>query len=99
MRARVLPEPDHAARRPIWRHSHVGAPITHTLPTCAHSVHKAVVASGARFTGPTIHFIDEGYDTGPILAQAVVRVSPTDTPEQVAANVLVQVRVTEFHFQ
>jgi len=57
-------------------------------------VHKAVVASGARFTGPTIHFIDEGYDTGPILAQHVVRVSPTDTPEQVAARVLAEVRCT-----
>lgn len=52
------------------------------------------MASGARFTGPTIHFIDEGYDTGPILAQHVVRVSPTDTPEQVAARVLAEVRCT-----
>ncbi|KAL4447446.1 hypothetical protein ABPG75_004665 [Micractinium tetrahymenae] len=51
-------------------------------------VHQAVVASGARFSGPTIHFVDEEYDTGPILAQAVVPVYPTDRPEQVAARVL-----------
>lgn len=55
-------------------------------------VHRAVVASGARFTGATIHFIDEEYDTGPILAQRVVRVYPSDTPHQVGARVLSEVR-------
>jgi phosphoribosylglycinamide formyltransferase len=58
-------------------------------------VHRAVVASGARFTGASIHFIDEAYDTGPILAQRVVRVLPTDTPEQVAARVLAEVSAYE----
>ncbi|PON34031.1 Phosphoribosylglycinamide formyltransferase [Parasponia andersonii] len=51
-------------------------------------VHKAVIASGARFSGPTIHFVDEHYDTGRILAQRVVPVSPNDTPEDLAARVL-----------
>ncbi|BDA47735.1 Phosphoribosylglycinamide formyltransferase, chloroplastic [Coccomyxa sp. Obi] len=51
-------------------------------------VHSAVIASGTRFSGPTIHFVDEGYDTGPILAQAVVPVYPTDLPKQLAARVL-----------
>lgn len=51
-------------------------------------VHQAVIASGARFSGPTVHFIDEEYDTGPILAQAVVPVYPTDSPQQLAARVL-----------
>lgn len=51
-------------------------------------VHQAVLTSGARFSGPTIHFVDEEYDTGPILAQRVVPVSPLDTPEQLAARVL-----------
>lgn len=55
-------------------------------------VHQAVIASGARFSGPTIHFIDEEYDTGPILAQAVVPVYPTDSPEKLAARVLKEVR-------
>jgi phosphoribosylglycinamide formyltransferase len=51
-------------------------------------VHEAVIASGARLSGPTVHFIDEEYDTGPILAQAAVPVLPTDTPQALAARVL-----------
>lgn len=51
-------------------------------------VHKAVVASGARFSGPTVHFVDEEFDTGPILAQRVVPVYPNDSPKQLAARVL-----------
>lgn len=53
-------------------------------------VHRAVVATGARYSGATIQFIDEEYDTGPILAQRVVSVYPSDTPQQVAARVLLQ---------
>ncbi|GER48145.1 phosphoribosylglycinamide formyltransferase [Striga asiatica] len=51
-------------------------------------VHKAVIASGARYSGPTIHYVDEQYDTGRILAQRVVRVLANDTPEDLAARVL-----------
>lgn len=51
-------------------------------------VHKAVIASGARYTGPTIHFVDEHYDTGRILAQRVVPVLANDTAEDLAARVL-----------
>ncbi|KAI8106676.1 hypothetical protein M9434_001330 [Picochlorum sp. BPE23] len=51
-------------------------------------VHEAVIRSGARFSGPTVHFIDEEYDTGPILSQAVVPVYPTDTAETLASRVL-----------
>ncbi|KAG4940273.1 hypothetical protein JHK87_044144 [Glycine soja] len=51
-------------------------------------VHKAVIASGARFSGPTIHFVDEHYDTGCILAQRVVPVLANDTAEELAARVL-----------
>jgi len=54
------------------------------------NVHRAVVASGARWTGPTVHFIDEEYDRGSIIAQTPVPVYPTDTPEEVAARVLAQ---------
>lgn len=53
-------------------------------------VHEKVVASGVRFTGPTVHFVDEEYDTGAIIAQRVVPVYPTDTPTQVAKRVLKQ---------
>ncbi|KAF5474911.1 hypothetical protein F2P56_006763 [Juglans regia] len=51
-------------------------------------VHKAVIASGARYSGPTIHFVDEHYDTGRILAQSVVPVLANDTAEELAARVL-----------
>ncbi|XP_010936789.1 phosphoribosylglycinamide formyltransferase, chloroplastic [Elaeis guineensis] len=54
------------------------------------NVHKAVVASGARYSGPTVHFVDEHYDTGRILAQRVVPVLANDTAEQLAARVLQQ---------
>ena len=55
-------------------------------------VHTAVIASGARFSGATIHFVDLEYDTGPILAQSVVAVLPTDTPVVLAARILEEVR-------
>ncbi|KAF5735671.1 phosphoribosylglycinamide formyltransferase chloroplastic [Tripterygium wilfordii] len=51
-------------------------------------VHEAVVASGARYSGPTIHFVDEHYDTGRILAQRVVPVLANDSPKELAARVL-----------
>jgi len=51
-------------------------------------VHRAVIASGARFSGPTVHFVDEAYDTGPILAQRCVPVRPNDTPARLARRVL-----------
>lgn len=51
-------------------------------------VHKAVIASGARYSGPTIHYVDEHYDTGRILAQRIVPVLANDTAEELAARVL-----------
>ncbi|KAE8728855.1 Phosphoribosylglycinamide formyltransferase [Hibiscus syriacus] len=51
-------------------------------------VHKAVIASGARYSGATIHFVDEHYDTGRILAQKAVPVLANDTAEELAARVL-----------
>mmetsp|Transcript_21458 Transcript_21458/g.59590 ORF Transcript_21458/g.59590 Transcript_21458/m.59590 type:complete len:199 (+) Transcript_21458:566-1162(+) len=58
-------------------------------PGCYGSrVHKKVVESGVRFSGPTVHFVDEEYDTGAIIAQRVVPVYPTDRPGDVAARVL-----------
>jgi formyltetrahydrofolate-dependent phosphoribosylglycinamide formyltransferase len=51
-------------------------------------VHRAVLASGTRVTGPTVHFVDEEYDRGAILAQWPVPVLPGDTPEALAARVL-----------
>jgi len=51
-------------------------------------VHQAVIAAGVRVTGATVHFVDEQYDHGPIIAQWPVPVLPTDTPEVLAARVL-----------
>lgn len=51
-------------------------------------VHRAVLASGARESGATVHLVDAEYDRGPTLAQARVPVLPDDTPESLAARVL-----------
>ncbi|KAI5061930.1 hypothetical protein GOP47_0022469 [Adiantum capillus-veneris] len=51
-------------------------------------VHEAVIKSGARYSGPTIHFVDEKYDHGSIVAQRVVPVLPHDTPEDLSARVM-----------
>jgi phosphoribosylglycinamide formyltransferase-1 len=51
-------------------------------------VHEAVVASGANLTGPSVHFVDERYDEGPVIAQTPVPVLPEDTPDVVAQRVL-----------
>jgi phosphoribosylglycinamide formyltransferase-1 len=53
-----------------------------------HRVHEAVIASGERLTGPTVHFVDERYDEGPIIAQYPIPVDPTDTPGSLAQRVL-----------
>jgi phosphoribosylglycinamide formyltransferase 1 len=51
-------------------------------------VHRAVLEAGCRVSGATVHFVDERYDTGPILAQWPVPVLPGDTPASLAARVL-----------
>lgn len=53
-------------------------------------VHQAVLASGARQSGATVHLVDEVYDRGAVLAQALVPVLPDDTPDRLAARVLVE---------
>ena len=51
-------------------------------------VHEAVIASGARESGVTVHLVDDEYDRGPIVAQWRVPVSQSDTAESLAARVL-----------
>jgi formyltetrahydrofolate-dependent phosphoribosylglycinamide formyltransferase len=51
-------------------------------------VHRAVLASGSRVSGVTVHFVDESYDRGAIAAQWPVPVFPDDTPHALAARVL-----------
>lgn len=45
---------------------------------------------GAKVAGATVHFVDEGVDTGPIILQAAVPVAATDTEESLAARILVE---------
>ncbi len=51
-------------------------------------VHKAALEYGVKVSGATVHFVDEGADTGPIIAQRSVPVLPGDTPEMLQQRVL-----------
>ena len=51
-------------------------------------VHEAVLAAGSQVSGATVHFVDERYDEGRVLAQWTVPVRADDTPESLAARVL-----------
>lgn len=50
-------------------------------------VHEAVLDSGAKLTGATVHFVDSQYDSGPIILQEAVPVLDDDTPESLALRV------------
>lgn len=52
------------------------------------NVHKAVIESGVKITGVTVHIVDEEYDHGPIVMQRAVEVRDDDTPETLAERVL-----------
>ena len=52
-------------------------------------VHEAVIAGGEKVSGATVHFVDEGIDTGTIILQEQVPVLPEDTADDLAARVLV----------
>ncbi|MBS6518439.1 MAG: phosphoribosylglycinamide formyltransferase [Clostridium sp.] len=51
-------------------------------------VHEAALKRGVKITGATVHFVDEGTDTGPILLQKPVEVKPDDTPELLQRRVM-----------
>ena len=51
-------------------------------------VHEAVIASGAKESGVTVHLVDDEYDRGPIVAQWRVPVEESDTADSLAARVL-----------
>lgn len=53
-------------------------------------VHEAALARGVKVTGATVHFVDSGMDTGPIIAQKAVEVLPDDTPETLQRRVMEQ---------
>ena len=53
-------------------------------------VHEGVLARGVKVTGATVHFVDEGIDTGKIIAQKAVCVEEGDTPEVLQKRVMEQ---------
>ena len=53
-------------------------------------VHEAALARGVKIPGATVHFVDEGMDSGPIILQKAVEVLPGDTPEVLQRRVMEQ---------
>lgn len=53
-------------------------------------VHEAALERGVRITGATVHFVDEGTDTGPIILQKAVEIQEGDTPELLQGRVMEQ---------
>ncbi len=51
-------------------------------------VHEAALKRGVKITGATVHFVDEGMDTGPIIKQKAVKVHDNDTPETLQRRVM-----------
>lgn len=53
-------------------------------------VHEKALERGVKVTGATVHFVDQGMDEGPIIAQKAVRVAEDDTPETLQGRVMEQ---------
>ncbi len=53
-------------------------------------VHEAALARGVKIVGATVHFVDEGTDTGPIILQKAVEVEEEDTPKMLQQRVMEQ---------
>lgn len=51
-------------------------------------VHEAALARGVKVTGATVHFVDKGTDTGPIILQKTVEIQENDTPKQLQQRVM-----------
>lgn len=51
-------------------------------------VHEAALARGVKVTGATVHYVDEGVDSGPIILQKAVEVKPGDTPKVLQQRVM-----------
>jgi phosphoribosylglycinamide formyltransferase-1 len=58
-----------------------------------HKVHEAVLAHGCKVSGCTVHFVDDAYDTGPIILQRTCAVEETDTPTMLAHRVFEQEKI------
>ena len=53
-------------------------------------VHSSVIEYGVKYSGCTVHFVEEGADTGRIIMQKIVPVGDYDTPKQLAARILIE---------
>ncbi|MCR5655798.1 MAG: phosphoribosylglycinamide formyltransferase [Lachnospiraceae bacterium] len=53
-------------------------------------VHEAALARGVKVSGATVHFVDAGTDTGPIIMQKAVEVMPGDTPKELQKRIMEQ---------
>lgn len=82
----LLPIPDDFQRRVLNIHPAL-LPEFGGKGMYGHRVHEAVLKSGAKESGCTVHYADNTYDTGPILVQKRVPVLECDTPETLAARV------------
>ena len=51
---------------------------------------RQAIEFGAKYSGCTVHFVDEGVDTGPIILQEIVQVSPNDTEKTLSKKILVR---------
>ncbi len=58
-----------------------------------HHVHEAVKQSGVKLSGCTVHFVNNQYDSGPIIIQRCCPVSDTDTPDDIAEKVMQEERI------
>ncbi len=52
------------------------------------NVHLKIIESGVKYTGPTVHLVDEKYDSGEILSHEPVEVLSHDTPDALAKRIL-----------
>ncbi|MDE5966262.1 MAG: phosphoribosylglycinamide formyltransferase, partial [Lachnospiraceae bacterium] len=53
-------------------------------------VHEAALARGVKISGATVHFVDKGADTGPIIMQKAVEVRAEDTPQELQQRIMEQ---------
>ena len=71
-----------------WRMMNIHPSLLPSFPG-AHA-HKDALAHGVKISGCTVHFVDEGTDSGPIILQAAVEVKDDDTEETLSARILEQ---------